>query len=178
MNIGQKLKSLRILNNMTQEELAIRSDLTRGFISQLERNLSSPTIENLELILRALGTDLVGFFSSLNEQEKVVYKKSERIPIYDSPDGVKEQLLMTTTEPKKIEPSILTIKPGASTQVEQSHEGFEFGYIIKGKIEIFLDDSKYKANEGECFFFKSNKKHFIKNSQKNNISEVIWIEIY
>ena len=178
MDIGQKLKSLRISNNMTQEELAIRSDLTRGFISQLERNLSSPTIENLELILRALGTDLVGFFSSLNEQEKVVYKKSERIPIYDSPKGVKEQLLMTKIEPKKIEPSILTIKPGSSSEIEDSHEGFEFGYITKGKIEIHLDDLKYKASEGECFFFKSNKKHYIKNNQKNNSSEILWIEIY
>jgi quercetin dioxygenase-like cupin family protein len=85
---------------------------------------------------------------------------------------------MTATEPKKIEPSILTIKPNSSTEIEDSHEGFEFGYIIKGKIEIFLDENKYKANEGECFFFKSNKKHFIKNNQKNNISEIIWIEIY
>ncbi len=57
MQIGEKIKSLRIMRNMTQEELATRSDLTRGFISQVERDLASPTVENLEMILRALGTE-------------------------------------------------------------------------------------------------------------------------
>ncbi len=90
------------MRNMTQEELAVRSDLTKGFISQVERDLTSPTIESLEMILRALGTDLKEFFSNLENKEKVVYTKEDRIPIYDTPEGVYEELLLTASDPKKI----------------------------------------------------------------------------
>ena len=44
MDIGNKLKELRVLKGLTQEELADRSELSKGFISQLERNLTSPSI--------------------------------------------------------------------------------------------------------------------------------------
>ena len=58
MNIGQKIKELRMQNNLTLEELANRCELTKGFLSQLERNLTSPSIATLDDILEALGTNL------------------------------------------------------------------------------------------------------------------------
>jgi len=70
MKIGERIKLLRISKNMTQEELAERSDLTRGFISQLERDLTSPTLENLDHVLRALGSDTVNFFSKMDDKKK------------------------------------------------------------------------------------------------------------
>ena len=58
MNIGNKIKELRIEKNLTQEELANRAELSKGFISQLERNLTSPSIATLIDILQCLGTNL------------------------------------------------------------------------------------------------------------------------
>ena len=58
MDIGLKLKELRIQKSLTQEELADRAELSKGFISQLERNLTSPSISTLTDILQCLGTDL------------------------------------------------------------------------------------------------------------------------
>ncbi|HOB56002.1 MAG TPA: helix-turn-helix domain-containing protein, partial [Defluviitoga tunisiensis] len=129
MKIGEKIKSLRIMRNMTQEELAVRSDLTKGFISQVERDLTSPTIESLEMILRALGTDLKEFFSNLENKEKVVYTKEDRIPIYDTPEGVYEELLLTASDPKNIEPSFIILDPNKATEIEKPHEGVEFGFV-------------------------------------------------
>ena len=63
MKIGKKLKELRTQNGLTLEELANRSELTKGFLSQLERDLTSPNISALENILEALGTNLADFFS-------------------------------------------------------------------------------------------------------------------
>ncbi len=178
MLIGERIKSLRILRNMTQEELAVRSDLTRGFISQLERNLTSPTIENLEMVLRALGTNLKDFFSKMEDEERVVYKKDDRIPIYDSPEGIQEELLLTISEPQKIEPALVLLEPNSETAVENSHEGFEFGFVIEGQVTLFLNDSKHKIKSEESFFFKSNKDHYIKNTSKSKKAKVLWIEIY
>ena len=62
MDIGAKIKLLRIKNQLTLEELANRSELTKGFLSQVERNLTSPSIATLEDILEALGTSLGVFF--------------------------------------------------------------------------------------------------------------------
>ncbi|GAB6189104.1 cupin domain-containing protein [Marinitoga arctica] len=176
MKIGEKLKKMRLSRGLTQEELAVRADLTRGFISQLERDLTSPTLESLEMILRALGTNLKEFFSDF-EEKKIIYKKSERVPIYDTPDGVKEELLMTDTEVKKLEPIIVELSPQAQTEEENYHEGSEFGYVLEGNIELWLDDVKYKAKTGDAFYFKADKIHYIKNSSKKKKAKVLWIEI-
>ena len=56
MEIGSKIKSLRLKKGLTQEELGERTDLTKGHISQLERNLNSPSIETLFALLEVLGT--------------------------------------------------------------------------------------------------------------------------
>lgn len=62
MDIGNRLKELRVLKGLTQEELADRSELSKGFISQLERNLTSPSIATLMDILQCLGTTIGEFF--------------------------------------------------------------------------------------------------------------------
>ena len=62
MDIGNKIKQLRTRQGLTLEELASRSELTKGFLSQLERDLTSPSIDSLSDILEALGTNLSEFF--------------------------------------------------------------------------------------------------------------------
>ena len=62
MEIGHKLKQMRVRQNLTLEELASRCELTKGFLSQVERNLTSPSIVTLNDILEALGSTLGEFF--------------------------------------------------------------------------------------------------------------------
>ena len=61
MDIGHKIKQLRIQKGLTLEELASRSELTKGFLSQMERNLTSPSIATLNDIVEALGSTLSEF---------------------------------------------------------------------------------------------------------------------
>ena len=68
MEIGQKIKQLRIQKGLTLEELASRSELTKGFLSQMERDLTSPSIATLNDILEALGTTLAEFFKEENTE--------------------------------------------------------------------------------------------------------------
>ncbi len=63
MEIGPKIKALRIFNGLTQEELADRAELSKGFISQLERDLTSPSIATLSDILQCLGVSVAEFFA-------------------------------------------------------------------------------------------------------------------
>ena len=78
MELGIKIKRLRLQNNLTQEELADRCELTKGYISQLENELTSPSITTLEDILNALGTNFADFFKD-EKEEKVVFTEAEFI---------------------------------------------------------------------------------------------------
>ena len=74
MDLGEKIKSMRHQKGLTQEELANRCELTKGYISQLENNLNSPSIATLTDILSALGSNLAEFFRE-EKDEKVVFTK-------------------------------------------------------------------------------------------------------
>ena len=76
MEIGEKLKELRLKKDLTLSELASRSEVTKGFLSQLERDLTSPNVSTLENILEALGTNLQDFFSEQPE-EQIVFGKDD-----------------------------------------------------------------------------------------------------
>ena len=84
MDIGLKLKELRILKGLTQEELADRAELSKGFISQLERNLTSPSIATLTDILQCLGTTLGEFFNETPE-EQIVFGRADYFEKTDHP---------------------------------------------------------------------------------------------
>lgn len=176
MNVGDKIRRLRMSRGLTQEELAMRTDLSRSFISQLESNKTSLSLDTLEKILRALGTDLKAFFSD-QEEEKIVFKKEDRIPLYDQPDGVSSFLLMSDVETKKIDPTLVVLAPGAQTEEESYHEGDEFGYVLQGKVDLWLDDVRYRLSQGDCFYYRADKKHMLKNPSKKREAVVLWIEI-
>ena len=74
MDIGAKLKELRVLKGLTQEELADRAELSKGFISQVERDLTSPSIATLMDILQCLGTSIGEFFNDGSDEQIVFWK--------------------------------------------------------------------------------------------------------
>lgn len=76
MDIGKRIRQLRIKNDLTLEELASRCELTKGYLSQLERNLASPSIQTLEDITEALGYTMSSFFAE-DKEEKIVFTASD-----------------------------------------------------------------------------------------------------
>ena len=78
IDIGKKIRALRLGNNLTQEELANRLELTKGYISQLENNLTSPSIQTLFALLEVLGVETHEFFSKPEgEDAKIVFTKED-----------------------------------------------------------------------------------------------------
>ncbi len=162
MDIGEKIKSLRLENNLTQEELASRCDLSKGFISLVERNLTSPSIATLIDILDTLGTDLNKFFSE-KENEKIVFTPDDIFENQNSEMGHKIAWLISNSQKNNMEPIIVKISAKGVFADEDAHEGEEFGYVIKGKIKLLLNNRNYVVNRGESYYFSSNCKHKIYN---------------
>ena len=96
IDIGDKIKRTRLKLGLTQEELAARTELSKGFISQLERNLTSPSIATLIDILEALGTDIADFFTTGDADEKVVFTPNDMFESEDSDLGSRSAGLFRT----------------------------------------------------------------------------------
>ncbi len=170
--IGKKIKMLRTLNNLTQEELASRCDLTKGYISQLENDLTSPSIATLVDILDVLGSNLNEFFSSDTISEKIVFTKEDFFSKNNEYGSI--TWLITNAQKNEMEPILLNLYPNQSTPIDYPHEGEEFGYVIEGSILVCLDNQKFKCKKGESFYYESSKTHYLKNTSNSN-AKIIWI---
>ena len=142
MRIGSKIKELRVLKGLTQEELADRAELSKGFISQLERDLTSPSIATLVDILQCLGTDLKTFFDD-TEDDRVVFKKEDYFEKTDTELHNIIEWIIPNAQKNIMEPIRLTLEPGGSTYPDNPHEGEEFGYVLSGSISIIVGNKRY-----------------------------------
>lgn len=137
MSIGSKLKALRILKGLTQEELADRAELSKGFISQLERDLTSPSIATLMDILQCLGTTIGEFFAETAD-EQIVFGKQDFFTKTDAELKNTIQWIVPNAQKNCMEPILLTLEPGGSTCPDTPHEGEELGYLLSGSILIHI----------------------------------------
>ena len=172
MEIGQKIRELRTLNGLTQEELADRSELSKGFISQLENDLTSPSISTLEDILQCLGMTISEFFAREEEQVQVVFGKDDFFEKIDEELKNKTEWIIPNAQKNMMEPIKVTLKAGGKTYPDYPHEGEEFGYVLKGEITIFVGKAIYKAKSGEAFYYTPDKEHYI-TSKKG--AEILWV---
>ncbi|MCQ2387372.1 MAG: XRE family transcriptional regulator [Clostridia bacterium] len=172
MVIGEKIKDLRLSCELTQEELADRCELTKGYISQLENDLTSPSIATLIDILSALGTDLKEFFSDEESEEKVVFNKNEFVEKIT--DEYTLNWLVPNAQKNAMEPVLMELNPNSSSDEDFPHEGEEFGYVIKGEIVLLLGKRRVKVKKGESFYFTANKVHQVLNKSENK-AEFIWV---
>lgn len=173
LDIGRKIKLMRMENGLTQEELADRCELTKGFISQLERDLTSPSISTLIDILEALGTNLSEFFEEEND-EKLVFTVDDTFVKDDELQKMKINWIIPNAQKNQMEPILLELEPGGSSYKDTPHAGEEFGYVLTGEIELLHGKRRLRVKQGESFYFKPNKEHWIKN-RSDKEAKVLWV---
>lgn len=173
MKIGERLKRLRLANSLTQEELASRADLTKGFISQLENDATSPSIATLKDLLDVFGISMQEFFSETVDED-IVYGKDARVQASDDDDKIKVELLVPGAQNREMDPVLVTLDPDEEMDEQPFHEGEEFGFVLLGKIQLRLDDRLYTVKKDECFYFSSDKKHAVKNIGKGS-AKILWV---
>lgn len=171
MNIGNKIKEKRTLLMLTQEELANRCELTKGYISQLENDKVSPSIETLEIILEVLGTNFSDFFYE-ESNENIVFSEEEQYT--KEFDGYRQTWLVPTSQEHKLEPIYVEIEPNCETFNDYPHTGEEFGYVIEGEVIVVYGNMKKTCKTGESFYITTNKKHYIEN-KSNKVAKLVWV---
>jgi len=172
MKIGERIKNLRQMSSLTQEELAARANLTKGFISQVERDLTSISLDSLVQILGALDENISDFFRETS-QEKMVYREKDRVPIEKERIESFEFLVPGATN-RRLEPVLLTLKQGQATAKEKPHEGEEFGFVLQGRVSLRFGKEITKLKKGECFYLWAEKEHWLENTSSRN-AVILWI---
>ena len=171
MKIGKKLKELRTQNGLTLEELANRSELTKGFLSQLERDLTSPNISALENILEALGTNLADFFQSSKEEQIVFHTQDFFV---NEQDDYIIHYIVPNAQKNEMEPILIELENGKRSMKMEPHGGEEFGYVLEGKVVLHYGMREEIVKKGETFYLKGTRAHYLENQWERK-ARVIWI---
>ncbi len=172
LRIGSKIKSLRLASELTQEELANRARLTKGFISQLENDQTSISLESLADILDALGVSLPEFFSDSSEAQ-IVFRPTERVAV-DGMGASRFELLVPSSTNNLMDPIMVELQPGESLKDSGPHSGEQFGYVLKGTVTLKVNKKVLKVPRRHCFYFKSDKPHQIMNKSGSVVS-FLWV---
>lgn len=171
MEIGKKIKRLRIQKGLTLEELARRSELTKGFLSQLERDLTSPSIATLNDIVEALGSSLADFFKE-EKPEQVVFRRKDFF--MDEQERYTVHWIVPNTQKNAMEPILLELPQGGESFSMDPHSGEEFGYILEGTVQLFAGEEKFTVHKGETFYLSGKNRHYLKNEKKTT-AKVLWV---
>ncbi len=173
LKLGQRLKDLRNEHNLTQQELADRTELTKGYISQLERDLTVPSVPTLLDILQCLGCTPAEFFSD-TKKPPVVYHQDDYFEKIDEENHNTIQWLVADAQKNMMEPLLIRLAPGGNTVSDKAHTGEEFGYVMKGQIRLVLNETSYPVKAGESFYYPCSQKHQIFNAG-NTTAVFLWI---
>lgn len=173
MEIGGKIRELRNQKGLTQEELADRCELSKGFISQLENDLTSPSIATLIDILQCLGTNLKDFFNDADD-EQIVFGREDFFEKIDAELHNKVEWIIPNAQKNMMEPIRVTLDADGSTYPDQPHEGEEFGYVLSGSITIVIGKRRIKAKKGDAFYYTPRSEHYITANGKTG-AVFLWI---
>lgn len=171
MDIGKRLKELRLQNDLTLTDLASRCELTKGFLSQVEHNLTMPSILTLEDILEALGSNLSEFFRE-EEEPQIVYSKQDFF--VDKQEDYMIEWVIPNAQKNEMEPILLTLYPHKKSNEMLAHHGEEFGYVLKGNVTLVRGNKKYKLKSHETFYLDGSQGHYLYN-HTNNEAKVLWV---
>lgn len=171
MDIGKKLRELRLQNDLTLNDLASRCELTKGFLSQVERNLTTPSIATLEDILEALGTNMSEFFRE-EEERQIVFQTKDFFE--DIQDDYRIEWVIPNAQKNQMEPILLTLHPHKKSHELLAYQGEEFGYVLKGNVTLVCGNKKYKLKAQETFYLEGTKSHYLYNHGSSD-AKVLWI---
>ena len=170
--IGSRIKDLRNQKGLTQQELADRTELTKGYISQLEHGIVAPSVITLLDLIECLGTTPSDFFKD-TQVDQVVYSEEGFFEKEDE-NGNSIQWIVPTAQKNRMEPLLVRLNPYQKLSEDTPHEGEEFGYVLSGRIRLHLGDKVYHVKTGESFYYPTDKPHYIENSTARP-ARFIWV---
>ena len=158
MNIGMEIKKLRTEKGITLKELSEKSELSVGFLSQLERGLTTIAVDSLEKLADILEVHLTHFFDYPHKRKDKVLRSYEQEILDLEEGGFIKYSLSTNLENKQLFPRLIEILPQKKEEeiLSYKHEGEEFVYVLEGILTVYINGERYEVYPGDSVHMDSN----------------------
>lgn len=183
-NLGDEIRQLRKVRGLTLQTMAKSIGKSVGFLSQVERNITKPSVAALQDISEVLNIHIGWFFQageneSEDGQEFIVRKANRRRLSYSALSntdylGLHDHLLSANLN-GELALGISRYEPGASTGDDSyDHSGEEAGLVLSGRLELSIGNKNHMLETGDSFSFKSQLKHRYVNPSTTEDAVVVW----
>ena len=174
-DLGATIRRLREGQQLSLKEVAARSRLTQSFLSQVERNLTSPSVASLRKVAQALGVPLTALFQGPVLPENRVVRRNERRQLIH-PRRQWRGYLLTPSLSGKLQVILSVIEPGGGSGDEPyAHDSDEECVVVlRGRLEFRVGSDRYELEEGDSIVFESRIPHWNRNPGPGR-AEVLWI---
>jgi len=180
IQISNRIKQIRIEKKITIQELAIKAEVSKGLISQIENNRTVPSLGVLMNIIHSLNLDFNEFFKDISHQKKnpypVIFKKQKDLQVFEK-ENVKgffyHRSFTRNMQGGPVDFIMLELKKGARRNKMVKTDSFEYNYMVRGKVEYTIGDKTYLFEEGDSLFFDSRLGHKLANIGKGDALMVV-----
>jgi transcriptional regulator with XRE-family HTH domain len=178
--VGQRIRDLRRARSLSLEAVAARTDLSIGFLSQIERGLSSPSLRVLATLADVFGVGIAALFGTKSNEDGrsdgVVTRAPERAELKLWRSGISKQLLSPAGSDSRLNLFLVHMEPGASTGDElYTHDGEEAGLVLEGGMTLAVDAETWTLKTGDSFRFASRRPHRFSNPAADAKAVVLWV---
>jgi transcriptional regulator with XRE-family HTH domain len=178
--VGQRIRDLRRSRKLSLEVVAARTDLSIGFLSQIERGLSSPSLRVLATIADVLGVGIAGLFGAKETastgSDAIVTREQQRAELNLWRTGISKQLLSPSGSESRLNLFLVHMEPGGSTGDESyTHDGEEAGLVLEGEMKLTVDAESWTLKQGDSFRFASRRPHRFSNPSNKAKAVVLWV---
>ena len=178
IQISNRIKDRRREKNITVQELAIRANVSKGLISQIENSRTVPSLIVLIDIIKALEIDLNVFFKDIKYNERnfpLLIRRKEEYDHFEKEDAAGfsyHRIFTQTIKQSTVDVVILELEPNAQRPQIQT-EAFEYKYIITGSVDYHFGDDVYQLKQGDSMLFDGRMPHTPKNPGKTKASMLV-----
>jgi transcriptional regulator with XRE-family HTH domain len=170
--LGQRLYRLRREQQMTLTGAARQAGISASFLSAIERGRATPSVAAFQKLAQIYKTTVLSFFGETDTGRRRLVRPRDRKVLQPQPGITIEQLAFGDT---LMEVQLWRIAPGASSGGSYQHEGEEFIFVVRGALEIWLDDvERYLVQRGDSLYFKSTDAHRWRNPGSGE-TVLLWI---
>jgi transcriptional regulator with XRE-family HTH domain len=179
--VGERLRALRKSRRISLQALAARTGVSIGYVSQVERGLSTPSLKLLAHAADALGIGLAEFFGGGSadrgaaELDEIVVRRGERGRLGLWQAGISKELLTPPRESSGLNLFLVRLEPGGTTGEEDyAHGGEEAGFVLEGVLQLTVERRSWRLEPGDSFRFESKRPHRFRNPT-DEVAVVLWV---
>lgn len=172
-SIGKKIRALRKNRGLTLKEVAALVGCTPSYLSMMENDKLDPSSSRLKQIADALGSTIVQLFPDQGRDDMILRAK-DRQKVNVSGSKLLFEILIHQGPDKKMDARLATVYPGGGSGGSYTHQGEEFGFVLKGTLELTVEDKTYTLEQGDTFYFHSTRSHRFQNKGSEPV-EVLWV---